>query len=271
MSARELDDHLLAPPALADALAAVHAGRPVRIVDDLRDGGAIVVAVAGRAPAVDVAAVAMPKWRGAGPRPTPTGATVVHLVPDLGLVVEATLATASVDLLRLAGADPVALHLEAADADVTVTLSALVQLWCERSLAVEHVSQARLPTIHGDFMAHVVRDVQNAEHVLLARGDDLELGPNTVVPECVVAMAMGGLGCGCRARLEDALAGVERAGRGSVLLVRADLFGLAAPGACPEWSTPDPAARLRHHALGDAARACVVDRRRSARGVHQHV
>src|SRR5437870_3200011 len=43
MSARELDDHLLAPPALAEAIAAVHAGHPVRIVDDLRGHGELVV------------------------------------------------------------------------------------------------------------------------------------------------------------------------------------------------------------------------------------
>ena len=107
-------------------------------------------------------------------------------------------------------------------------------------------------------MAHVVRDVCGSEHVLLARGN-LENGPCHVVAECVVGMAMGGLGCGCRARLETALQAVESTGAGMVLLVRADLFGLAAPGACPDWSTPDPAAPIRHRVLGDAARHCVID------------
>src|SRR5690242_10194679 len=109
MSAREIDDHLLAPPALADAVRAVLSGRAVEIVDDLHGGEACTIVTARGERARDAIAVALPEWRAAGPWAVPAGATVFDRVPDIGLVGATTLATASVDLLRLAGADPVAL------------------------------------------------------------------------------------------------------------------------------------------------------------------
>jgi hypothetical protein len=253
---------------MVDALAAALLGEPVLIHDDLADGRSVTVVAAGRRSWSDhVVAMAMPRWRADGPRSVPAGVTAIHQVSDLGLVVDADLATASVDLLRLVGADPVVLHLDATvEPSVEVSLSAVLQAWCRRALTVAHLSDARLPTGTSTFTVHVLRDVQENEHVMLSLGDDPARGPNEVMPECVVGTAMGGLGCGCRARIDEALRNMERAGAGSLLLIRAGRSELAAPGACAQWSRNDPAAALRQDVLRDAALVSVMDHQRRRTG-----
>jgi hypothetical protein len=198
--------HQLATSDIVEALAAASLGEPVLIRDDLADGGSVTVAAAGRRRWSDQAvAMAMPRWRAEGPQSVPAGVTTIQQVSDLGLVVDADLATASVDLLRLAGADPVVLHLDATvEPSVEVSLSAVLQAWC--------------------------------------------------------------LGCACRATLDDALRNVERAGAGSVLLIRAGRSELAAPGACAQWSRNDPASALRQGVLRGAALISVMDHQRRRPG-----
>jgi hypothetical protein len=257
---------------MADASVAVLLGEPVRIHDDLSGSGSVTMTAAGRRRRWHdgAVAVAMPTWRARGPRSVAPVVPTVHQVPDMGLLVDTGLATASVDLLRLVGADPVALLLNASVAPTAVVaLSSVLQAWCERALTVLHLSQARMPTTEGLFTAHVLQDVLGRQHVMVTLGDDPGRGPRMVLAECVVGMAIRGLGCNCRAELHDALRVVRDAGEGSVMLVRAGLAELAAPGACAPWSAPDPAAQLRHQALAAAALVSVCDRqRRDLTAVH---
>jgi 3,4-dihydroxy 2-butanone 4-phosphate synthase/GTP cyclohydrolase II len=88
---------------------------------------------------------------------------------------------------------------------------------------VEPVVEARLPTRHGPFVAHVYRDViEGREHLALVRGD-VRGAADVLVrvhSECVTGDLFGSLRCDCGAQLDGALARVASEGRGVVVYLR---------------------------------------------------
>ena len=85
---------------------------------------------------------------------------------------------------------------------------------------VEPVAEARLPTRHGPFVAHVFRDLLDGrEHIALVRGE--VRGASDVLvrvhSECVTGDLFGSQRCDCGAQLEAALQRVAQAGRGVVV------------------------------------------------------
>jgi 3,4-dihydroxy 2-butanone 4-phosphate synthase / GTP cyclohydrolase II len=88
---------------------------------------------------------------------------------------------------------------------------------------VDHVSEARLPTRHGVFRAHVYRArFGGHEHVALVYGE-VRGAPNVLVrvhSECLTGDAFGSIRCDCREQLEMAMQNVVAAGRGVVVYLR---------------------------------------------------
>jgi 3,4-dihydroxy 2-butanone 4-phosphate synthase/GTP cyclohydrolase II len=82
---------------------------------------------------------------------------------------------------------------------------------------------ARLPTRHGDFVAHVYRSaLDGAEHVALVHGNPAG-GDNVLVrvhSECLTGDLFGSLRCDCGQQLDTALARISREESGVVLYLR---------------------------------------------------
>jgi len=168
-----------------------------------------------------------------------------HVFPlrarDGGVLTRRGHTEAALDLTRLAGLSPAGVLCELANDDGTMMrLPALESFAREHGLAlihiddlvayrrrtesiVERVAEARLPTLHGPFVAQVFRDVTDGrEHIAMVRGD-LRGAENVLVrmhSECVTGDLFGSLRCDCGAQLDAALAKVDREGRGVVVYLR---------------------------------------------------
>jgi 3,4-dihydroxy 2-butanone 4-phosphate synthase/GTP cyclohydrolase II len=148
---------------------------------------------------------------------------------------------AAVDLARMAGLSPAGVLCELAHDDGTMMrplalesfarAHGLALLRIEDLVAyrrrtepiVEHVAEARLPTRHGPFTAHVFRDViDGGEHLALVRGEvrGAERVLVRVHSECVTGDLFGSLRCDCGEQLDAALARVAGEGCGAVVYLR---------------------------------------------------
>jgi 3,4-dihydroxy 2-butanone 4-phosphate synthase/GTP cyclohydrolase II len=88
---------------------------------------------------------------------------------------------------------------------------------------VRRVSQARIPTPHGDFTAHVFESVlDHTEHVAFVKGE--VAGKQNVLvrvhSECLTGDVFGSMRCDCGMQLEQALQQVQEAGEGVVVYLR---------------------------------------------------
>lgn len=104
----------------------------------------------------------------------------------------------------------------------------------------EWLSQATIPTRHGQFETHVFRDVRPAdddgsalsqEHVALVFGEAASLrGRQDVLvrvhSECITSEVFGSLKCDCKDQFDRAMAVVARAGAGAVLYLRQEGRGI---------------------------------------------
>lgn len=148
---------------------------------------------------------------------------------------------AAVDLARLAGAPPVAVLCEIMNDDGTMARGpALVEFAAQHGLEflrveelvayrkssealVEHVAEARIPTHHGTFEAHVYRSrLDGLEHVALVRGQ-VSGERNVLVrvhSECFTGDVLGSTRCDCGAQLDAALERISREGQGVVVYLR---------------------------------------------------
>jgi 3,4-dihydroxy 2-butanone 4-phosphate synthase / GTP cyclohydrolase II len=147
---------------------------------------------------------------------------------------------AAVDLARLAGLAPAGALCEIVNSDgsmarlpelaafardhglLLVRIDDLIAYRRRTERIVEHVAEARLPTQHGLFAAHVYRSLlDGSEHVALVMGD--VRGPDVLVrvhSECLTGDIFGSIRCDCGAQLDAALARVASARRGVVVYLR---------------------------------------------------
>ncbi len=148
---------------------------------------------------------------------------------------------AAVDLARLAGLTPVGVLCELVRDDgemrrgaelerfaaehglAFMTVAELVAYRRTRERLVERVAEARLPTRHGVFRAHVFRSAyDNVEHVALVRGE-VAGQANVLVrvhSECLTGDIFGSARCDCGEQLDRALAKVADEGRGVIVYLR---------------------------------------------------
>ncbi|TDB39870.1 MAG: bifunctional 3,4-dihydroxy-2-butanone-4-phosphate synthase/GTP cyclohydrolase II [Actinobacteria bacterium] len=147
---------------------------------------------------------------------------------------------ASVDLARLAGLAPAGVICEIMNEDGTmarrpqlervaadhgllmVTVADLIRYRRRTERLVERVATVRMPTRHGEFVAHGYRSlVDDSTHVALVVGE--VRGANDVLvrvhSECLTGDVFHSLRCDCGDQLEEAMRLVQAEGRGVVLYI----------------------------------------------------
>ena len=89
-------------------------------------------------------------------------------------------------------------------------------------------AEAALPTIFGEFLVSVYRDLQGNENaILISKGLHVGVVPFVRVhSECWTGEALGSLKCDCRDQLSLALAEIERLGSGAVIYLRQEGRGI---------------------------------------------
>lgn len=170
-----------------------------------------------------------------------------HVFPlaarDGGVLTRAGHTEAAIDLVKLAGLEPVAVICEIADSDgemarmpalvdfakrydiPMVTIAELAAYRRRTERLIDRVGHARLPLPQGHFTAVGYRDKTNgAEHLALVRGD-LTATDHVLVhmhTECLSGDVFGSLACNCGTQLQHALDLIAHNGTGVVLYQRAN-------------------------------------------------
>jgi 3,4-dihydroxy 2-butanone 4-phosphate synthase/GTP cyclohydrolase II len=150
---------------------------------------------------------------------------------------------AAIDLVTLAGLNPVAVICEIADSDgemarmpalvdfaernhiPMVTIAELAAYRRNTERLIDRVGQARLPLPQGPFTVVGYRDKTNgAEHLALVHGDltTADHVPVHVHTECIYGDVFGSLVCNCGAQLQHALAFMVDNRAGLILYQRQD-------------------------------------------------
>ncbi|MEV0068213.1 MULTISPECIES: bifunctional 3,4-dihydroxy-2-butanone-4-phosphate synthase/GTP cyclohydrolase II [unclassified Amycolatopsis] len=162
-----------------------------------------------------------------------------------GVLVRAGHTEAAVDLLRLAGQEPVGVIGEivaedgsmcrgerltrfAAEHDLPVlAIADLVRYRRATERFVEHVATSAMPTVFGEFRAVAYRSTTDGtEHLALVHGDAAAASRSPrgalvrVHSECLTGDIVGSLRCDCGAQLEQALRAIAAEGAGAVVYLR---------------------------------------------------
>jgi 3,4-dihydroxy 2-butanone 4-phosphate synthase/GTP cyclohydrolase II len=169
-----------------------------------------------------------------------------HIFPlrsrDGGVLKRAGHTEAATDLVRLAGRGPAGVLCEVVSEDKCsmarapelrrlaaaqrlpmISVADLVRHRLRSERLVEHVSEARVPTAHGEFVCKAWRSVlDGVEHLALTHGD---VGGDEPVlvrvhSECLTGDVFGSRRCDCGSQLDDALRAIAQAGRGIVIYLR---------------------------------------------------
>ena len=147
---------------------------------------------------------------------------------------------AAVDLARLAGCHPAGVLCEVVNDNGTMArVPDLVEFCREHSLLlisiadliryrranerlVDPISAARIPTIYGEFTAHVFRDFDDTEHLALSYGNVMGAEPVLVRvhSECLTGDILASMRCDCGAQLHFALEAIAEAGAGVLVYLR---------------------------------------------------
>lgn len=164
-----------------------------------------------------------------------------------GVLVRAGQTEGIVDLARLAGLYPAGVICEIMDEDGSmarmpqlqaiaaefdikiVTIADLIAYRIRHERLVKKVTEARLPTIYGDFKAVAYSStVDAAEHMALVRGDLSGDEPVLVRvhSECLTGDAFGSLRCDCGPQIEMALRKMAEEDRGVFLYMRQEGRGI---------------------------------------------
>lgn len=184
--------------------------------------------------------------------PDSTAASLIrpgHVIPlrakDGGVLERPGHTEAAVDLMKLAGLQPVAMMAELVNDDGTMmqreelflmsvrfnlpmtSISNLKDHMAERSMQnasksnrIRFEAEAKLPTTHGDFRVRGYYDVQTtADHVAIIAGNPT--GKKVLVrmhSECITGEAFGSLKCECGPQLDAALDAINADPNGGVVI-----------------------------------------------------
>jgi 3,4-dihydroxy 2-butanone 4-phosphate synthase/GTP cyclohydrolase II len=168
-----------------------------------------------------------------------------HIFPlryrEGGVLKRAGHTEAAVDLARLAGLQPAGVLAEVVNEDgsmargpalvrfaeehglLLVSIAQLIRYRRHREKLVRRVSEARIPTAHGDFTAYVFESLlDGTEHMAFVRGD--VAGEENVLvrvhSECLTGDVFGSMRCDCGLQLDLAMQKIAEAGRGVVVYLR---------------------------------------------------
>ena len=148
---------------------------------------------------------------------------------------------AAVDLARLAGLHPAGVLAEVVNDDGTmarlpelerfaaehgllmISIADLIRYRRHREKLVRRVSEARIPTQHGDFTAYVFESLlDGTEHIAFVRGE-VAGAENVLVrvhSECLTGDVFGSMRCDCGLQLDAAMALIAEEGTGIVIYLR---------------------------------------------------
>jgi 3,4-dihydroxy 2-butanone 4-phosphate synthase / GTP cyclohydrolase II len=183
-----------------------------------------------------------------------------HLHPlrarEGGVLVRAGHTEGAVDLARLAGLKPAAVIIEILKEDGSMarlpdlvefsgrhglklaSIAQLIEYRRQKERLIEKVVKVGLPTRFGDFTVHLFQSkIDEYLHVALCKGDvGAETNGETRVQtepvlvrvhsECLTGDIFHSSRCDCGGQLEDALAMIERAGKGVLLYIRQEGRGI---------------------------------------------
>ena len=174
-----------------------------------------------------------------------------HIFPirakEGGVLVRAGHTEAIVDLARLAGLYPAGIICEIMNEDGTmarlselelmasgyglsmITITDLIAYRYRHEKLVHRITEARLPTKHGEFRAIAYRSCVDAnEHVALVRGDISGDEPVLVRvhSECLTGDVFGSLRCDCGDQIAMSLQSIAEEGRGVFLYMRQEGRGI---------------------------------------------
>ena len=154
---------------------------------------------------------------------------------------------ATVDLMKLAGLNPVGVCVEIMREDGTmmrqaelikqaekwqmpvITIKGLQDYRMKTERHTHHVSQAKRPTKFGEFTIHTfINDIDNQEHVALVKGDISGKGQvlTRLHSECLAGDVLGSNRCDCGEQLHEALRKINEAGQGVLLYLRQEGRGI---------------------------------------------
>ena len=154
---------------------------------------------------------------------------------------------ATVDLMRIAGLQPVGLCCEIMKEDGTMArtpdlvefakkhslkfgrIADLVQSRKEHEVLVECVAKAKMPTRYGDFTIYgYVNKLNGEHHVALVKGDITDGKPVLcrVHSECLTGDALGSARCDCGQQYDAAMKMIAKEGRGVLLYMRQEGRGI---------------------------------------------
>lgn len=154
---------------------------------------------------------------------------------------------ATVDLMKIAGLEPVGLCCEIMKEDGTMArtpdliafaekhqlkfgrIADLVQYRKEHEILVECVARAKMPTRYGEFMIHgYVNKLNGEHHVALVKGDITDGEPVLcrVHSECLTGDALGSARCDCGQQYDAAMKRIAEEGRGVLLYMRQEGRGI---------------------------------------------
>ena len=154
---------------------------------------------------------------------------------------------ATVDLMRIAGLQPVGLCCEIVKEDGTMArtpdlvefakkhslkfgrIADLVQYRKEHEVLVECVAKAKMPTRYGDFTIYgYVNKLNGEHHVALVKGDITDGKPVLcrVHSECLTGDALGSARCDCGQQYDAAMKMIAKEGRGVLLYMRQEGRGI---------------------------------------------
>ena len=154
---------------------------------------------------------------------------------------------ATVDLMRIAGLQPVGLCCEIMKEDGTMArtpdlvefakkhslkfgrIADLVQYRKEHEVLVECVAKAKMPTRYGAFTIYgYVNKLNGEHHVALVKGDITDGKPVLcrVHSECLTGDALGSARCDCGQQYDAAMKMIAKEGRGVLLYMRQEGRGI---------------------------------------------
>jgi len=169
------------------------------------------------------------------------------LAKDTGVFERNGHTEATVDLLRLAGLEPVGICCEIMEDDGTmmrtprlaefamehdlkfISIKALQEYRKKYENLVECVTVADLPTKFGDFKSYAYINKLNGEHHIALVKGDISSGENIlcrVHSECLTGDAFGSIRCDCGQQLESAMRQIDAEGRGILLYMRQEGRGI---------------------------------------------